>query len=138
MADVLYLNMPTYSRYILIAFLLYLVFPLAYYFTPRQGLDPSYIIGIHLADRYGLVFGRDIVFTFGPLSILHYRFPIAVNRWVFLLFDGYFLFSLFTVLKAFLPKRSGYGPALLVLAGFLLGMGEPLFQWYFLLFAFYL
>jgi len=129
---------PEYGRYIFFFLLLFLVFPPAYYFTPRQGLDSSYIIGIHLAHRYCMVFGKDIVFTFGPLAILHYRLPIAVNRWVFLLFDGYFLISLLLLLKAVIPRRSGYGPVLFALAGFLLAMGEALFQWYFLLFAFYL
>ncbi len=32
------------------------------------GLDPSWIIGLHLAGIKGLVFGRDVAFTYGPLG----------------------------------------------------------------------
>jgi len=127
-----------FIRQFFIAFILFLLFPAAYYFEPRAGLDSSYIIGTHLAYKYHLVFGKDIVFPFGPLAILTERFPIAINRWVFLLSDGYFLVSLFFLLKAVVPKRSGYGPLLFLLLGVLLALNEPPFQWYFLLFTFYL
>jgi hypothetical protein len=127
-----------YIRYFLFAFILFLVFPQAYYFEPLSGLDPSYIIATHLAYKYNLVFGKDIVFPFGPLAILDDRFPIAISRWVFLLFDGYFLLSLFLLLKAVIQKRTGYGPIVFLLLAVLLALNEPPFQWFFLLFVFYL
>jgi hypothetical protein len=128
----------SYRRYIVLVLLLFLVLPPAYYYLAGPGLDASYFIGIHLAHTYHLVFGKDIVFTFGPLAILNERYPIGVNRWVFLLFDGYFLASLWIALKAALPGRPGYGPVVYLFAGFLLALSEPVFQWYFVLFAFYL
>ncbi len=127
-----------YFRYGLITFILFLLIPPAYYFQPWAGLDPSYIIATHLAFKYNLVFGRDFVFPFGPLAILNDRFPIAINRWVFLLFDGYFLASLFFLLRAISKKLSGYGPLLFLFLAVLLALNEPLFQWFFLLFVFYL
>jgi hypothetical protein len=127
-----------YFRYFLLAFCLYLLFPTAYYFQPHAGLDPSYIIATHLAYKYNLVFGKDIVFPFGPLAILNERFPIAINRWVFLLFDGYFLVSLFFPLRVVIQKLSGYGPILFFFLSALLALNEPPFQWFFLLFVFYL
>lgn len=37
---------------------------------PSLGLDPSWKIGLHLAATHGLVFGRDVAFTYGPLGFL--------------------------------------------------------------------
>ena len=135
-----------YSRYILIAFFLFLLFPPGYSYEPLTGLDPSYLIAAHLAFKYNLIFGKDIVFPFGPLAILNDRFPIGINRWVFLLFDGYFLVSLVFLLNVITRKRPGVGPALrprfgptlFLILGILLALNEPMFQWYFLLFTFYL
>ena len=38
--------------------------------TPGVGLDPSWAAGLYMAFEEGLVFGRDIVFTYGPLGFL--------------------------------------------------------------------
>jgi hypothetical protein len=46
--------------------------------TPGASLDESWAIGISLAIRDGLVFGRDIVFHYGPLSYLVIRLPIGL------------------------------------------------------------
>ena len=39
-------------------------------FTPGAGLDPSWIFGINLGHFERMVFGRDIIFTYGPLGYL--------------------------------------------------------------------
>ena len=38
--------------------------------TPAAGLDTSWRIALHLAASQGLDFGRDVVFTYGPLGFL--------------------------------------------------------------------
>ncbi|HEV7735668.1 MAG TPA: hypothetical protein VGR62_26070 [Candidatus Binatia bacterium] len=38
---------------------------------PGPGVDPAYQMALVAAMRQGLQFGRDIVFTFGPLGFLH-------------------------------------------------------------------
>jgi hypothetical protein len=38
--------------------------------TPSPGLDASWGAGLYMAAREGLVFGREIVFTYGPLGFL--------------------------------------------------------------------
>jgi hypothetical protein len=46
--------------------------------APRSygtGLDPSWILGLNLAHAQGLIAGRDIVFTYGPLGYLLYPEP---------------------------------------------------------------
>ncbi len=47
------------------------------------GIDISWIIGLHLAADNGLVFGRDILFTYGPLGFL--MFPLLINPWLWAL-----------------------------------------------------
>jgi hypothetical protein len=37
---------------------------------PAPGLDPSWNAGLYLAADHGLVFGRDVLFTYGPLGFL--------------------------------------------------------------------
>jgi hypothetical protein len=45
--------------------------------VPQAGLDPSWRIALHLAAFHGLDFGRDIVFTYGPLGFL--SIPLLVT-----------------------------------------------------------
>jgi len=131
-------NYRPYIRYLFIAFLLFLIFPPFFYHPTGRGLDASYIIAIHLAFKYHLVFGKDIVFTFGPLGILNDRFPIAVLRLVYLLFDLYFLLTTGMILCEIIKKSAVYARLLYIFICFLLALYEPPFQWYFLFFLFYL
>lgn len=41
------------------------------------GLDASWLLGLNLARHQGLVAGRDIVFTYGPLGYLTYPDPVS-------------------------------------------------------------
>lgn len=38
---------------------------------PGVGLDPSWMLGMNQAVAQGLVFGRDVIFTFGPYSAIY-------------------------------------------------------------------
>jgi len=66
--------------------------------TPGVSLDESWAIGISMAIQNGLVFGRDIVFHYGPLSYLVIRLPIGLPVYAVILFDlfiyGHILFVL--------------------------------------------
>jgi hypothetical protein len=46
------------------------------------GGDQSWVLALHLAWARGLVFGKDIVFTYGPLGYLDY--PLYVDHWLWL------------------------------------------------------
>lgn len=46
------------------------------------GLDSSWNIGLHLAAVNGLIFGRDIIFTYGPLGFLNFPLLISPVLWV--------------------------------------------------------
>lgn len=49
--------------------------------TPRPGLDRSWQIGLDLAFSQGLVFGRQIIFTYGPLGFV--MRPLRTSAGVF-------------------------------------------------------
>jgi hypothetical protein len=47
--------------------------------VPRPGLDPSWLLGLHMAAHQGLDFGRDLIFTYGPLGFM--RLVILAYVW---------------------------------------------------------
>jgi hypothetical protein len=61
------------SNWVLAALLLVLTWPVGD-LAPEAGLDPSWMAALYMAANGGLDYGRDIVFTFGPLGFLH--FPV--------------------------------------------------------------
>jgi hypothetical protein len=65
------------------------------------GLDPSWIFGINLAHAQRMIFGRDIIFTYGPLGYLIYPvFPesepwaVFAFEWAIALVTAYSLWML--------------------------------------------
>jgi hypothetical protein len=45
------------------------------------GLDPSWVLGINQAHVQGLVMGRDLVWTYGPLGFLSIPHPAGQHMW---------------------------------------------------------
>src|SRR5580704_7569408 len=68
------------------------------------GLDASWAYGINLAHAQNLIFGRDVVFTFGPLGYLFYPIPGLAGSWAALGFAwaiyALFLFGLFLIWRS--------------------------------------
>jgi len=88
-----------------IVFLVILLFP--YYRiseAPEAGIDNSWRIALELAKAKGLVFGKDIIYTYGPLGALTQRFAITSTHFDFFLFDLFFFINLGLLLYFFLPK----------------------------------
>jgi hypothetical protein len=54
---------------------------------PQGGPDASWQAGLYLAVEHGLQFGRDFVFTYGPLGFLHA--PVLYGESLFLLAFGF-------------------------------------------------
>lgn len=102
------------------------------------GTDASYNIAVCLALKYKFVFGRDFVFPFGPLGILTDRFPISVNIWVYILFDLYFLCTLFFILKDIFKRHFNFTPVILLLLSVIIAIYDTPFQRYFWFFLYYL
>jgi hypothetical protein len=123
--------------FFLVLFLLLLV-PPSFYHQPEAGIDGSWNIALHLAYKYNLVFGKDFVFTYGPLGILNSRHPIAINLFVYLIFDIYLLASIFFALRQIFKKN--FGPWIVLFTFFtfvLLIPGSP-DEWCFILIVFHL
>ncbi|HMK18615.1 MAG TPA: hypothetical protein VK492_10450 [Chitinophagaceae bacterium] len=127
-----------YLQYLFILFLTFLIFPSSFYQIPKTGLDPSWNISLHLANKYDLVFGKDFVFTYGPFGVLYSRLPISVNKYFYLLFDLYFLCTfIFVARKIF----KAYFNFIIVLFAFLIvivAMYDAAEQWFFFFLLFFL
>lgn len=92
-----------------------LLTPVTLFAPPEVGLDPSWAIGVNLAVQQHLTFGRDIVFTYGPLGFLITRLPVAASAWQYLLRDGALMVLAAFVLVATFRQFGSLGPALLTL-----------------------
>jgi hypothetical protein len=117
---------------------LFIFWPPLFYNQPVPGLDTSWNIAIHLAYKYRLVFGKDFVFTYGPLGMLETRLPISVNFWVYLLFDAYLLTSFALVIKSIFRDHFNAPSLLFIFVTVALGMYKFQDQWYFLFFCYFL
>jgi hypothetical protein len=124
--------------FLLTVFIVFLLFPNSFCSTVGGGIDASYNIAINLAWKYHLVFGKDFVFTFGPLGVLNYRISLAVPGWVYLFFDVYGLVTLIHILFTALGRRRGLLPAVFLVLAFLPQVYGAIYDRYFLFFLFYL
>jgi len=122
--------------YLLAAVAVFLLFPYTFYETPMKGFDPSWMIALHLAVKYHSIFGPDFSFTYGPLAVLRFRYPIVLSKFSYLLADLYFLFIAFTVFSNFCRRFFRPGPLLFMFCILLLCMDMELEKWYFF-FLFY-
>ena len=77
----------------------YILLPSAFTAFPGHALDPSWQIGLNMAVAQGLIFGKDFVFTYGPLGFFHTGLNILIWE------GGLFLFHLFLIANAFYVLR---------------------------------
>ena len=66
---------------------------------PPNGLDPSWVIGLHKVEAQGLIHGKDVLFTYGPLAFLNY--PIFISRDLWLYSAGHTLLVYTLILVSF-------------------------------------
>jgi hypothetical protein len=79
-----------------------------------QGLDAAWQQSLQAAATGSAVFGRDFLFTYGPLGYLFTRTP--VNKLILVLYDFFILASLLSVYRRLLPSPARPAQAILVLA----------------------
>ncbi len=97
------------------------------------GLDNSWVVGLNLAVAHGLAFGRQVIFTYGPLGFG--MFPTAVTPGTFFFGEvlvGLIQLALVAVLLANLRRRMNLlgASVLTLLVASLVGwraIGEPLY-----------
>jgi len=93
----------TYVLFFLAAYIWTLPWPVTF---PDVGLDPSWLVGIKMADLKNMQFGKDIVFTFGPLGFL-YQFSlhqalVYINHFQWLISFTFMLITHFLFIFAFI------------------------------------
>ncbi len=83
----------------ILCFCFFILLPSAFTTFPGHALDPSWQIGLNMAVAQDLVFGKDFVFTYGPLGYFHTGLNIFVWK------GGLFLFHFFLIANAFYILR---------------------------------
>jgi hypothetical protein len=83
---------------------LILLAPTSFYRPFEQGRDPNWQLALHYAFAHDLVFGKDIVFTYGPLGFLYSRLVYPETSGYLLLFD-FFTYVLFCTVLVLSLRR---------------------------------
>lgn len=131
-------SLNTYLHYSLALIFVLLVVPSSFYHEPKEGLDNSWGISLHLAHKYNLIFGKDFIFTYGPLGILSSRLPITTGLFVYLVFDIYLFATLFSFLKNLFRKHFSVALLMFVFLSCLTVMSQSMEVWFFYFYLFYL
>lgn len=96
------------SFWLKFAYLLFLIILLFPYYRiseiPSAGIDNSWRIALEMAYQKGLVFGKDIIYTYGPLGRLTQRIGIETSNFELFLFDLFCFANVGFLLYQFLPK----------------------------------
>lgn len=86
------------------------------------GLDVSWQMTLNYANIHNWIWGKDIIYTYGPLGFLSTRNMWGVSRWVFLAFDMLLVVNFFYVFKDFLKASASKLLGALVLVAAMLMM----------------
>lgn len=121
------------SRNLLLALCLYWLWPKNFLAVPADGLDWSWMLDLNWAFHQGYVFGRDWIFTYGPLGWLVTRTDFLLPKLPLLLFDVALMAAcgrvLYTVLGRVLHAGHPLGVAGVLFAVFMLAsVFDPLIE----------
>ncbi len=107
--------------------------PQFFFLSPGSELDGSWTRAINMAVNKHLVFGRDIVFTYGPLGFLHTRNTQYLGNVLLLLGDLFLVTGFFYIARKFLSKYERW--FFILLAAFLCFKGSGYTQALFFVFV---
>ncbi|WP_159475855.1 hypothetical protein [Dyadobacter sp. 3J3] len=99
---------------ILIFFSILLFLPKNLVDNPSGGQDPSWKISINMALHQGLIFGKDWIFTYGPLGFLSTRIPTYVGVFPILLYDIFLVGVLIYILAYTFKELNSLSKCLIV------------------------
>jgi hypothetical protein len=63
------------------------------------GLDVSWMMTLNYALQKSWIWGRDIIYTYGPLGFFSTRIGLGVSKWIFLCFDVFVVVHFFLVFR---------------------------------------
>lgn len=103
-------------------FCFYLLLPVDFFSQVGVGLDPSWQFSLHMAHEQGLTFGKDFIFTYGPLGFLSTRYPFE-SAWLPLLLSDCLLWTTIAYTLAITCSKSNSTTQLVgvIFAVFLMG-----------------
>gem|GEM_PF-680543 len=82
-----------------------------------SGLDIAWEMTLNYARMHNWVWGKDIVFTYGPLGFLSTRIGLGISKWVFVLFDLFIVANFFFVFSDLIKRSGDKFLAVAILAG---------------------
>ena len=110
---------PRFWNCLIVCIFLVLTFP-GYFSSMRPGLDSSWVYAFNILPHTGFLFGRDVVFTWGPLGFLLGPLNIGSNLIVATGF-GLFIHAIFAACLLYCALRaSSVLPIILFAFGYLL------------------
>jgi hypothetical protein len=92
---------------------------------PYSGIESSWVVGLNMARIYGLQFGKDVVFPFGPLGFMYYPFFCEFNTWFISAVFCVFVHCLFIYSIIIMIKKLSICPRDCVLMGVVLMFALP-------------
>ena len=91
----------SFKNILFLTILFYLI-PRFTFVKPGIGIDPSWIISLNYAFHENFIFGKDFIFTYGPLGFLTFGLPMYTSKlliilfYLFIVLNGvYFIYYLF-------------------------------------------
>ncbi|GAB3281253.1 hypothetical protein GCM10027347_56780 [Larkinella harenae] len=92
-------------KFIFIVLLLVLAFPyMDFVHIPTPDIDNSWRIALEYIYHKKLIWGKDVLFTYGPLGRWLQRYTIVTSPLELMLVDTFFALNLAVLLYSFLPK----------------------------------
>lgn len=69
---------------------------------PMHSLDPSWQMMLNYALKHHYVWGKEIIYTYGPLGFLETRVAYGISPVIFLFFDVFVLLNLFLIFRSYI------------------------------------
>jgi hypothetical protein len=128
----LYVAVALFGAYFLFPFFYNVgVWPLKHDIQPWQSIDPSWIVGLSHANASHVIWGTDLVFTYGPLSFISTRMLFGIGQYSLLFYDLFLACNLFFAFYLSLLKSENkrltfliFVTAIFVLPAYI-GSGNP-------------
>jgi hypothetical protein len=83
---------------------IYILLPERIFSFPHNGLDPSWMIALNMAVEQNLVFGRDLIYTLGPLGFLYTGLPVFIPKIAIILFQIMIFGSIAFIMNFYLQQ----------------------------------